>query len=82
MTKYRKARTKADINADPRIEGDVRNEGNDGWWANLKDGFQMEPNSQVHGLHEYSIKEMCEMLNLAVSPCQKGCPCGHGSNPV
>jgi len=75
---FKKVKTIKQINADPRIEGEIWNEGPDGWWASLVDGYQQEQCSQVHGLHEYTIKELAEMLNLAVCRCEPGCPCGHG----
>lgn len=61
---------------DGRYPG-VWNEGADGWWASLKDGWQTDPCSQVHTCHEDTLGELLKAVRAAV-PCAEGCPCGHG----
>jgi len=58
--KYRKARTLSDVRRDPRVES-VWSEGDDGWWASLKEGWVRYDG--VISLHEYTIKELCRSLN-------------------
>lgn len=53
------------IKADPRVES-VWDEGEDGWWAILKEGWQWDG---VHGLHERSPRALLKVLRHAVRPC-------------
>lgn len=55
----------------------VWNEGPDGWWAALEDGWQMDPRSEVHVCHEDTLTELLKAVRAAV-PCDPGCPCGKG----
>ena len=62
---------------DGKLGPGVWNEGHDGWWAVLKDGWQMDHCSQVHFCHEDTLTELLKAVREAVR-CDEGCPCGHG----
>ena len=64
--KYRKARTRKDVENDPRVK-EIWNEGEDGWWAYLHPGWIWD--GELHCIHEDTIKDVCDALNFAVSPC-------------
>jgi len=66
-TQFKKARTRAQIEADPRVE-EIWNEGEDGWWAMLRPGWVVAT-YEVHCIHEYTIEGVCDKLNDYVTPC-------------
>lgn len=59
------AKTVDRIKADPRVES-VWDEGEDGWWAMLKKGWQWD---DCHGIHERSPRALLEVLRHEVRPC-------------
>lgn len=71
---FRKVRTKADIEVDPRVE-ELWNEGDSSpdWWCALKSGWSWCP--ETHCIHENTIRDVCDVLNREVAPCDAGCPC-------
>ena len=69
----RKARTKADVEADPRVT-EVYWERESGWWAYLAPGWCFD--SECHTLHESTISKLCAVLNHEVERCE--CNVGYG----
>lgn len=61
--KFKKVRTSNDIANDPRVDG-ISYEGDDGWWVILKDDWVFAPDTHI--IHEYSIKDCCDVLNNVV----------------
>ena len=67
--KFKKVRTLADIQNDPRID-QIHSEicpgyGDKSWWVYCKAGYQFEDN-QCHTAHESTIKQMCEYINTCL----------------
>ncbi len=62
--KFKKVRTKKDIESLPFVES-VFNEGEDGWWAyfNLN---HVSAKMDCSMVHEHSIKELCNAINFGV----------------
>ena len=65
MAKFKKCRTKKDIENDPRVDEIWHeNEGferDSSWWCYLKPGWQAYGNQQ-HSIHEETIKDVCSVL--------------------
>jgi hypothetical protein len=57
------------IKADPRAK-EVWNEGEDGWWVMLADGYCW-PEGQTHAVHEWTIKRLWNSFKT-VAPCSCG----------
>lgn len=54
------------IRKDPRVQ-EVTNEGDDGYWVYLKDGFR-DGLSDTHAVHEWSLKDLRGAFKF-VEPC-------------
>ena len=58
---YKTVRTIKDIRDCPFVD-EVFNEGEDGWWVHLKQGYKSERlESGLH--HEHTVKKLCESFN-------------------
>jgi len=64
----KKARTMRDIRNDKRVS-QVFNEGVDGIWVHLKDGF-INSRLECGTIHEYTIADCCQQLNEEVIKIQ------------
>ena len=69
---FAKVKTIKQIRADPRVE-ELWNEGADGWWASLVDGYRWD--LDLHCIHEQTIREVAEVLNGSVDRCSADCQC-------
>jgi len=61
--KFKKVRTKRDIEIDPRVVS-LDYEGSDGWWCYLEDGY--ESYLETNFIHEETIEDVCHVLNYDV----------------
>ena len=64
----KKARTMRDLRNDKRVS-QVFDEGVDGIWVHLKDGF-INQRLECGTIHEYTIADCCQQLNEEVTPIQ------------
>ena len=64
--KFKKVRTRKDIENDPRVESIHYENDPDSWWCYLKPGWQWDENEQ-HTIHERTIKDVARELNTAVT---------------
>lgn len=64
----KKARTMRDIRNDKRVS-QVFDEGVDGIWVHLKDGFTNQ-RLECGTIHEYTIADCCQQLNEEVIKIQ------------
>jgi hypothetical protein len=89
MAKFKKKRTKAQIEDDPRIvelwaEADDAGCFGDGsgisWWATLAPGYEVD---DCHGLHEGTVKDIAAQLNggVTLGRCDE-CRDIHGNEKV
>jgi hypothetical protein len=60
----KKPRTKNDFLNHPFVS-DIWKEGEDGWWVDLKKGYQCD---ETHSIHQATIKDLAEAF-LEVEPC-------------
>jgi hypothetical protein len=65
---YKKAKTMRDLRNDKRVS-QVFDEGVDGIWVHLKDGF-INNRLECGTIHEYTIADCCQQLNEEVTPIQ------------
>lgn len=84
--KYKKARTLADLRADPRVQEvwkehdgfnvDDRGIDRGAWWIALKPGWCWC--AETHVIHEATLAQACDVFN-SIQPCDcKNCNHGKG----